>query len=188
MIVVIVAIGYNANSYIFKTFTLAYLKQFQDVSANTTSGSVMVGAAIAIIVDPFFGAMCDRFGSRNVIMTGGAFSAIYAFIFLKLLECGTDLNAYIALAIGTGILASMAQGSFLSRQFPPEARSTGVGAARELGTAIAGGLAPLGALSLVVASPTNSTTGVGLVLVASGLLVLIAPIFDQGKRYTTSKN
>ena len=114
----------------------------------------MVGAAIAIIVVPFFGAMCDRFGSRNVIMTGGAFSAIYAFIFLKLLESGTDLNAYIALAIGTGILAPMmfaAQGSFLSRQFPPEARSTGVGAARELGTAIAGGLAPLGALSLVVA-------------------------------------
>ena len=84
----------------------------------------MVGAAIAIIVVPFFGAMCDRFGSRNVIMTGGAFSAIYAFIFLKLLESGTDLNAYIALAIGTGILAPMmfaAQGSFLSRQFPPEA-------------------------------------------------------------------
>lgn len=191
LVVVIIAIGYNAISYIFKTFSLAYLKQFQDVSANTTSGSVMVGAAIAIIVVPFFGAMCDRFGSRSVIMTGGAFSAIYAFIFLKLLESGTDLNAYIALAIGTGILAPMmfaAQGSFLSRQFPPEARSTGVGAARELGTAIAGGLAPLGALSLVVASPTNSTTSVGLVLVASGLLVLIAPIFDQGKRYTTSKN
>ena len=126
-----------------------------------------------------------------VIATGGVLSALFAFGFLALLETGTAWGAYVAIAIGTGILAPMmfsAQGSFLSRQFPTEVRSTGVGFARELGTAIAGGLAPLGALSLVTASPTNSTTGVGIVLVVSGVMVLIFALFDQGKHLTNEKN
>lgn len=69
-----------------------------------------------------------------------------------------------------------------------ESRATGVATAREIGTAIAGGLAPLGALSLVVASPTNATWGVGIVLAVSGALVVLGAAFDQGRRHTTHRN
>lgn len=191
LVVFIIAIGYNALSYIFKTFSLAYLDEFQGVSANVTSGAVMMAGLVALVTVPIFGELCDKFGSKTVIMAGGALATVFAFIFLALLQSSSTFMVYLAIAIGTGILAPMmfsAQGSFLSRQFPPESRSTGVGTAREIGTAVAGGLAPLGALSLVVSSPTNSTVGVGWVLVSAGLLVVVGALFDQGKRYTTERN
>ncbi|MEO9248438.1 MFS transporter [Citricoccus nitrophenolicus] len=191
LVVFVVAIGYNALSYIFKTFSVAYLDEFQGISANTTSGAVMVAGLVGIVVVPICGELCDRFGSKAVITWGGALSAVFAFGFMGLLGVSTTWSVYLAIGIGTGILAPMmfsAQGSFLSRQFTPESRATGVGTAREIGTAVAGGLAPLGALSLVVASPTNSTVGVSMVLVAAGLLVILGAAFDQGKRHTSDKN
>ncbi|MFX8219130.1 MFS transporter, partial [Acinetobacter baumannii] len=39
-VVFFIAVGYNAISYIFKTFSLAYLTQFKGVSASVTSLSV----------------------------------------------------------------------------------------------------------------------------------------------------
>lgn len=191
MVVFIVAIGYNALSYIFKTFSVAYLDEFQGISANTTAGAVMVAGMVAIVTVPIFGELCDRFGSKTVISWGGLVSAVFAFPFLWLLGLGTTSGVYIAIGIGTGVLAPMmfsAQGSFLSRQFTAESRATGVGTAREIGTAVAGSLAPLGALTLVVASPTNSTTGVGVVLAVAGLLVVLGAAFDQGRRHTKDKN
>ena len=110
---------------------------------------------------------------------------------MKLLETGDNTSIYIALAIGTGILAPMMfapQGSFLSRQFAVENRSTGVSTGREIGTAIAGGLAPLGALSLVAASPTHSTTGVILILALAGLFVVVTAFCDQGYKFSKHKN
>jgi len=190
-VVLIVAIGYNALSYIFKTFSIAYLKGFQDISANVASGTITVAGLVAIVAVPLFGEACDRFGAKKVIAVGGLVSAAYAFIFLHLLSQGAVWSSYLAVAVGTGVLAPMmfsAQGAFLSRQFPTEVRSTGVGVAREVGTAIAGGLAPLGALSLVVSSPTNSTFGVGIVMAVAGLLVVVGAVFDQGRRYTSEKN
>lgn len=64
---------------------------------------------------------------------------------MALLKTGDPVQTYIAVAIGTGILAPMMfapQGSFLSRQFPVNVRSAGVETGREIGTAVAGGLAP----------------------------------------------
>lgn len=191
LVVFIVAIGYNALSYIFKTFSVAYLDEFQGIDANTTSGAVMVAGLVAIVIVPLAGEACDRLGSKTVIMWGGLLSAVFAFGFTGLLGVATTWSVYLAIGIGTGILAPImfsAQGSFLSRQFTADSRATGVGTAREIGTAVAGGLAPLGALSLVVSSPSNSTVGVSIVLLAAGLLVLIGAAFDQGRRHSSEKN
>lgn len=191
MVVFVIAIGYNSLSYIFKTFSLAYLTQFKGVTAHVTSLSVTIASLVAIFTVPFFGWLCDRWNSKKVLMLGGLLSILFAYPFMKLLESGQDISIYIAVAIGTGILAPMMfapQGSFLSRQFAVENRSTGVSSGREIGTAIAGGLAPLGALSLVAASATNSTTGVIIILGLSGILVAIASVFDQGYRFSKHKN
>ncbi|MCQ9368813.1 MHS family MFS transporter [Brevibacterium sp. 50QC2O2] len=190
LVVLLVALGYNAVSYIFKTFSIAYVKQFQGFSASTASASVTVAAAIAIIVVPIFGWLCDQIGSKKVIGYGGVISAVFAFIFLWLLSNGTTWGVFVALGIGTGIIAPMmfsAQGAFLSRQFPADVRSSGVGIGREVGTAISGALAPLGALSLVVASPTNSTFWVGVVLVFAGLLVIAGALADRGGKFSRSQ-
>lgn len=190
-VVFFLAIGYNALSYIFKTFSLAYLTQFKGVTAHVTSLSVTIASLIAIFAVPFFGWLCDKWSSKTVLIIGGFLSALFAYPFMALLETGDANMVYIAIAIGTGILAPMMfapQGSFLSRQFPVKVRSSGVGTGREIGTAVAGGLAPLGGLAMVANSPTNSTTGVVIILAVSAVIVIISSLFDQGYKYSQDKN
>jgi MFS family permease len=190
-VVFFVAIGYNALSYIFKTFSLAYLTQFKHVSANVTSLSVTLASLVAIVAVPTFGWLCDKFSSKNLLVVGGILSALFAYPFMALLESGQSSLIYLALILGTGVLAPMMfapQGSYLSRQFSVQTRSTGVGTAREIGTAIAGGVAPLWALSLVAGTATHSTGGVVLILAGSGVIVALASLFDQGYRFSRHKN
>ncbi len=190
-VVFFVAIGYNALSYIFKTFSLAYLTQFKGVEAHVTSLSVTIASLVAIFAVPFFGWLCDRWSSKTVLMLGGVLSALFANPFLQLLSTGEPSMIYLAIGIGTGILAPMMfapQGSFLSRQFPTQTRSSGFGTGREVGTAVAGGLAPLGGLALVASSATHSTDGVALMLTIAGILVVVFAFFDQGRKHSSSKN
>ncbi|MEX5340982.1 MFS transporter [Pseudomonas sp. I2] len=190
-VVFFVAIGYNALSYIFKTFSLAYLTQFKGVQAHVTSLSVTIASLVAIFAVPFFGWLCDKWSSKIVLMLGGVFSALFAYPFLQLLSTGEPTLIYVAIGIGTGILAPMMfapQGSFLSRQFPTQTRSSGFGTGREIGTAVAGGLAPLGGLALVAGSATHSTNGVALILAISGVLVVVFALCDQGRKHSTAKN
>ncbi|WP_081023949.1 MULTISPECIES: MFS transporter [Pseudomonas syringae group] len=183
VVVLLIAVGYNALSYIFKTFSLAYLTLYKGVSTNITSLSVTIASLVAILMVPCFGALCDRWSSKKVLMAGGTLSALFAYTFMQLLETGQSLWICVAIGFATGVLAPMMfapQGSFLSRQFPTNTRSSGVGTGREIGTAIAGGLAPLGALSLVSNSPEHSTHGVVLILILSAVLLVVACAFDQG--------
>ena len=191
LVVFLLAIGYNAMSYIYKTFSVAYLTQYRDVSANVSSGAIMVAGLVAMAVVVVSGELCDRFSARVVTVAGGVVASVYAFVFVALLDDARSWSVYVAIGVGTGVIAPLlfsAQGAYVSRQFPPNVRSTGIGVARETGTAVAGGLAPLGALSLVAASPTNSTVGVALTLAVAGLITLSATIFDQGRRFSADRN
>ncbi len=190
-VVFFVAIGYNALSYIFKTFSLAYLTQFKGVDVHVTSLSVTIASLIAIVAVPCFGWLCDKWSSKTVLMLGGRLSLLFAYPFLALLNTGESLMIYVAIGVGTAILPPMMfapQGSFLSRQFPTQTRSSGFGTGREIGTAIAGGLAPLGALSMVAASATHSTDGVVIILAISSLLVVVFALCDQGRKHSAFKN
>ncbi|AZC95541.1 MFS transporter [Pseudomonas chlororaphis] len=190
-VVLFVAIGYNALSYIFKTFSLAYLTQYKGVEAHVTSLSVTIASLVAIVAVPCFGWLCDKWSSKKVLTLGGLCSVLFAYPFLSLLNTGEPLMIYLAIAIGTGVLAPMMfapQGSFLSRQFPTQTRSSGFGTGREIGTAIAGGLAPLGGLALVANSATHSTDGVALILAVSAVMVVVFALCDQGRKHSSFKN
>ncbi|MFE0422169.1 MFS transporter [Streptomyces sp. NPDC058953] len=182
LVVLAVSLGYNALSYIFKTFSLAYLSDFQDVSASVGAFGVTLASATAIVAVPCFGWASDRFGSRKVLAAGGIASALFAFPFFLLLDTGNSLVIWLCLIIATGVLAPAMfapQGSFLSRQFPADVRVSGVGTGREIGAALSGGLAPLAALAIVGASATNATWGVSLILVAAGVVVVVGAFFDR---------
>ena len=190
-VVFFVAIGYNALSYIFKTFSLAYLTQFKGVDAHVTALSVTIASLVAIVAVPCFGWLCDKWSSKAVLVMGGCFSVLFAYPFMALLNTGEPTMIYIAIAIGTGLLAPMMfapQGSFLSRQFPTATRSSGFGTGREIGTAVAGGLAPLGGLALVASSPTHSTDGVVVILAVAAVFVVVFALCDQGRKHSSFKN
>lgn len=190
-VVIVVALGCTSISYIFKTFSLAYLTQFKGIPASDSALGVTLAGIAAVLVIPCIGRLCDRWSSKHVLVLGAVLGGAWGGIFLALLNSGNRWAIWAALIVGSGIIAPMmigAQGSFYSRQFPVATRSTGVGTAREAGTAIAGALAPLGALALVTASPTNSTFGVGVVLVVSAVLAIVPAMLDQGRKHSASKN
>lgn len=191
IVVFFVAGGYVALSYIFKTFSLSYLSAYKGTPASVTSLAVTIASLFAIIVVPISGKLCDKYGSKKVILVGGVISLLFAYPFMALLATGQNMMIYISIGIGTGFLAPLmfaAQGSFLSRQFPVSVRATGIGIAREIGTALAGGFAPLLALALVQKSPTNSITGVVIILLIAALVVIVSALCDQGRRFTTAIN
>lgn len=185
-----VALGYNALSYTFKTFSLAYLDQYKGVSADVTSLAVTLASLVALFTIPCFGWMCDKWSSKKVMVTGAVITLVYIIPFMWLLNTANDHYIYFALIITTGFLTPMmfaAQGSFLSRQFPVQVRSTGIGTGREIGGAL-GGLAPLLALWLVKISPDNSTNGVIIILLLAAIFVIVSGLCDQGSKFTDNKN
>lgn len=184
------ALGYNALSYTFKTFSLAYLAQYKNITNDITSLSITLASLVAIFTIPCFGWLCDKWSSKWVMIVGAIITFFYILPFMWFLDLAQEYWIYFALIITTGFLTPMmfaAQGSFLSRQFPVQVRSTGIGTGREIGGAL-GGLAPLLALYLVKISPDNSTIGVTVILLLAALSVIIAALCDQGKRFTDNRN
>jgi MFS family permease len=191
IVVMALTIGYNGTSYVFKTFSLSYLTEFQDVAANIGALGITLASALAIITVPIAGRLSDRFDSRSVVLVGAISIAALAFPFFWLLDTGQPLFIWAGLILATGIAIPAilaASGSYMARQFPAQVRASGLGTGREVGGAFAGGLAPLTALALVTASPTNSTWGVSALFIVGAVLIAGACLFDQQPRITGRDN
>ncbi|MFE5703477.1 MFS transporter [Rhodococcus koreensis] len=173
--VFLVMLGSTAASYLFKTFSLAYLTTYRDVDASIGATGVAIATALAVVVVPFAGMMCDRFGTNRVLAFGGVIVALVAFPFFWMLDTGSALWIWLALIVTTGFampLMTAAQGSFFSAQFPVDVRTSGIGLGRESAGAVAGGLAPVLALGLVQASPTNATWGVSAIFLLAAIVIV----------------
>ncbi|WP_222131275.1 MFS transporter [Pseudonocardia sp. C8] len=177
--------GYAAISYTFKTFSLSYLSEFQDVPANVGSFGITLASAVAIVVVPILGRLCDRFDLRRIMLIGAVGVLLLAFPMFWILDTGRPVLIWGLLIVGTGVLAPLmivAASPYMAQQFPTDVRSSGLGAGREISGAAAGGLAPLAALTMVTVSPGNATWGVSLLLMGCAALVIVGLFFDQKPR------
>lgn len=175
LLTLVVFFGSTAASYLFKTFSLAYMSTYRDVDASVGATGVAIATGIAILVVPLAGRMCDRFGPHRVLAAGGALVGLLAFPFFWMLDTNRAVVIWAALIIATGVaMPTMvaAQGAFFAGLFPAAVRGSGVGTGREVGGAIAGGLAPVTALALVQASPSNSTFGVSVIFLLAAACVV----------------
>ncbi|BAH51139.1 MFS transporter [Rhodococcus opacus] len=185
LVVAAVYAGYAAISYTFKTFSLSYLSEFQDVPANVGSFGVALASAVAIAVVPLVGRLCDRVDIRRIMLFAAVSVLLIAFPMFWVLDTGKPVFVWAILILGTGILAPImivASSPFMAQQFPTDVRASGLGAGREVSGAIAGGLAPLAALTIVTLSPGHATWGVSLLLMGCALLVVVGVLFDQKNR------
>lgn len=177
--------GYAAISYTFKTFSLSYLTQFQDVAANVGAFGITLASTAAIITVPFFGRLCDKVDLRRVMIGGAVGVMMLAFPMFWILGTGKPVFIWALLILATGVLAPLiivAASPFMARQFPTEVRASGLGAGREVSGATAGGLVPLAALTIVTVSPTHATWGVSLLIIGAAVLVVAGVAFDQKDR------
>jgi MFS family permease len=142
----------NALGYLYPVFGLSYLIGTLHVSRDVAIFAVICGNIGLVCGLVFFAWLSDRVGRRPVYIFGALFSAACAFPFFLLV--GTREPALIVLAfvvemgIGSGAMFGP-QAVYFAELFGPRLRYSGFAFARELGSIIAGGPAPLIAATLV---------------------------------------
>lgn len=144
-------VAQSGVSYVYQTFVVAYIVSTLHMASTVGPTAVAVAASVAVFTTPLFGALSDVFGRRAIYMFGAGFSALFAFPFFWLVNTGTTWGVIVAMTLGIGVgVAAMlgAQGAFFSEVFPSKVRFSGLALGREISAALAGGLAPLTAVSL----------------------------------------
>ena len=166
----------NALGYLYPVFGLAYLITNLSIARPTAIAAVIVGNVALAIGLVYFAWLSDRIGRRPVYMFGALFSAVAAFPFFLLV--GTLNPALIMLAfavvmgIGCGAMFGP-QAVYFAELFGPRLRYSGFAFARELGSIIAGGPAPLIAATLV-AWMAGAPWGVCVYVIAVSLVTAFA--------------
>jgi MFS family permease len=154
-----VLLGMGANlslvgySYVVQTFVLSYTTTTLGLSRNVGLIGVVIAAAIGAVTMPLFGALADRVGTRRVIMTGAAASALFAFPFFAMLDTRDTATIWLAIVIGLSFGVGSMFGpiaAFYSELFDTRIRYTGLVFAREVSGSIVGGFTPLISASLVL--------------------------------------
>jgi len=176
LVVVGARLAENALGYLYPVFGVSYLIGTLRVPREVAVSGMIAGSMALVGGLLFFAWLSDRIGRRPVYMFGALFSAAIAFPFF--LMVGTRDPALIVLAfviemgIGSGAMFGP-QAVYFAELFGPRLRYSGFAFARELGSIIAGGPAPLIASSLV-AWMAGAPWGVCVYVVAISLVTAFA--------------
>jgi MFS family permease len=176
LVVVGARLAENALGYLYPVFGVSYLIGTLGVPREVAVSGMIAGSVALVGGLLFFAWLSDRIGRRPVYMFGALFSAAIAFPFF--LMVGTRDPALIVLAfviemgIGSGAMFGP-QAVYFAELFGPRLRYSGFAFARELGSIIAGGPAPLIASSLV-AWMAGAPWGVCVYVVAISLVTAFA--------------
>ncbi|MEV1295031.1 MFS transporter [Pseudonocardia sp. NPDC049635] len=164
----------NVSYYIFTIVIATYLQERFDLPSSFVLGAVLIGAAVHLVTIPLWGAISDRVGRKPVYLFGAAGVGVWAFAFFFLID--TQSFALTALAVTVGLVLHGAmygpQAAFLSELFGTKVRYSGISIGYQLASVFAGGLAPLIAASLLVA--TGSGYAIAAYIAASSVLTIIA--------------
>jgi MFS family permease len=177
VIVFVTYSGYALVATLWKTFSLSYLAEFQDVGAAVSTFGVTLASLFAIFWTPVCGRLCDAVPLQRILAVGGILVILYSVPFFWLLDTRTPVWIWVALIVGTGFLApllSVAASPFMARQFATKTRVTGLGVAKETSGSLAAGFGPVLALGLISVSGSSSTTGVSMLFAMGGVMFLVA--------------
>jgi len=166
----------NALGYLYPVFGVSYLINTLHVPRGVAISGVICGSIALVGGLVGFAWLSDRIGRRPVYIFGALFSAACAFPFF--LMVGTRDPALIVIAfmvemgIGSGAMFGP-QAVYFAELFGPRLRYSGFAFARELGSIIAGGPAPLIA-GLLVAWMAGAPWGVCLYVILLSLVTAFA--------------
>ena len=112
----------NVSYYIFTVVIVTYLtKNPPDHTASSSFvlNAVLIGAAVHFVTIPIWGALSDRFGRRPIYLFGAVGVAVWAFVFIFLID--TESFPLTVVAVVGGLLFHGAmygpQAAFLSELF-----------------------------------------------------------------------
>ncbi|TQC49846.1 MFS transporter [Rhodococcus sp. WS4] len=151
LIVVGTRMGENGFAYLLPVFGVAYVSKTLELGDSVALWAVMIASAIQLITVPFYGALSDRVGRKPVYIAGAVGSMLWLAPFFMLTGTGSTGAVILAFAIGLGFAypAMLApQAAWYAELFDTEFRLSGFAFSREVGSVLAGGLAPFIATAL----------------------------------------
>ncbi len=166
----------NALGYLYPVFGVSYLINNLHVPRNVAVMGVIAGSMALVIGALGFASLSDRIGRRPVYIFGALFSAACAFPFFLLAQTGNPVLIVLAFIVEMGIGSAAMfgpQAVYFAELFGPRLRYSGFAFARELGSIIAGGPAPLIA-GLLVVWASGAPWGVCLYVIALSLITAFA--------------
>ncbi len=169
-------------SSLFGSFAVSYAVGLGH-PRSTVLTALSCAWAGAIVMTPVYGLLSDRWGRRPVYVTGAAALAVLAYPLFLAIGSGSTALLFVAFVVGFALIAvsmSAALAALLSELFPTAVRYTGVSAAYQLASIIAG-FTPLVAGSLLALSGGGTNIGgVVVLVVAIGLAAMIA-VWTRGE-------
>ncbi len=176
LVVVGARLAENALGYLYPVFGVSYIINNLHVPRGVPIMGTIAGSIALVIGALFFASLSDRIGRRPVYIFGALFSAACAVPFFLLAQTGNPALIILAFVIEMGIGSAAMfgpQAVYFAELFGPRLRYSGFAFARELGSIIAGGPAPLIA-GLLVAHASGAPWGVCVYIVAISLVTAFA--------------
>jgi MFS family permease len=166
----------NGLGYLYPVFGVSYLINNLHVPRTVAVMGVIAGSIALVVGALGFASLSDRIGRRPVYIFGALFSAACAFPFFLLAQTGSPVLIALAFIIEMGIGSAAMfgpQAVYFAELFGPRLRYSGFAFARELGSIIAGGPAPLIA-GLLVVRAAGAPWGVCYYAIALSLITAFA--------------
>jgi MHS family metabolite:H+ symporter-like MFS transporter len=145
-------VGENGPSYLAQGFIIGYVAKVLMVDKSVPTLAVLIASLLGFAIIPFAGWLSDRFGRRIVYRWFCFLLILYAFPAFMLLESREPMLVIPTIVVGMG-LASLGifgvQAAWGVELFGVTNRYTKMAFAKELGSILSGGTAPLVAAALL---------------------------------------
>lgn len=166
--------GENTLFYVFITFAIVYLTRIVNVPRSLALNAVLIASAVEAVAVLFLGMLSDRIGRRPMMITGLILATAWSFVVFRLLDNASFAAATFAISTGMFLHGVIAMGEvpYFVEAFPTETRYTGFSIGYQLGSVLAGAIAPFIGVALV--ERYGSTLPISLYCLALALPALIA--------------
>ncbi|WP_239482783.1 MFS transporter [Paraburkholderia sp. C35] len=166
----------NILYYVFTTFGLTYMTSHLGVPRKTVLVAILIAAALELLTKPFFGALSDKVGRKQVVVFGALVAVVAPFPFFQLVGTGNPtlilLAEIMVLSIAHAAVFSPLAAWF-AEMFSPEVRYSGVTIGFQLGALVAGAPTPLIATALL-AKYADYTPIAIFAMIAAGITLVCA--------------
>jgi MFS family permease len=166
----------NILYYVFTTFGLTYMTSHLGIPRKTVLVAILIAAALELLTKPFFGALSDKIGRKQVVVFGALVAVVAPFPFFQLVGTGNPtlilLAEIMVLSIAHAAVFSPLAAWF-AEMFSPEVRYSGVTIGFQLGALVAGAPTPLIATALL-AKYADYTPVAIFAMIAAGITLVCA--------------
>jgi MFS transporter, MHS family, shikimate and dehydroshikimate transport protein len=171
----------NGLGYLFPTWSISYLTGQLAYSRSAALTAVTLATCAQLVMVPVWAVLSDRIGRKPVYAGAAIFCALFAAPYFLLL--GTRSTPWVlfamAVAVGVGVAGMFGpQAAYFAELFGPRVRYSGFAFAREVGSVLAGGPAPVLATLLLAwggGAPWGVAGYMALLALISAVAVLCGP-------------